>query len=79
LESGHATITNCNISRNVLTGISAISPENAVLVLQGSDLVSNGTFQLEMPAIGTAAYRKSVVVDNNLASNGAGNPRSGLF
>ncbi len=78
LEQGHASIVDCNISQNSLTGISAISPENAVLTLEGSDLVANGTFQLEMPAIGTASHRNSVTTNNNLASAGIPRLRSGL-
>jgi len=79
LEQGHASITDCNISRNTLTGISAISPDNAVLTLQESDLFSNGTFQLEMPAFGSAAFRNSVTTNNTLASSGDGRSRSLLF
>lgn len=78
LEQGHASIVDCNVSSNSLTGISAISPENAVLTLQESDLVSNGTFQLEMPAIGTPAHRNSVTSNNNLAADGLIRTRSGL-
>lgn len=78
LEQGRASILDCNISRNTLTGISAISASNALLSLQESDLVSNGTFQLEMPDVGTTAYRNSVTLNNNLASSGRGRSRSGF-
>ena len=78
LEQGHASIVDCNVSRNSLTGISAVSPENAVLNLEESDLVSNGTYQLEMPAVGTVAHRNSNTSDNNLATTGLARSRSGL-
>mmetsp|Transcript_64234 Transcript_64234/g.73956 ORF Transcript_64234/g.73956 Transcript_64234/m.73956 type:complete len:569 (+) Transcript_64234:210-1916(+) len=78
LEQGHASIIDCNISKNSLTGISAISPENALLSLLDSELVSNGTLQLEMPAIGTVAHRNSVTLNNIFASTGMGRSRSGL-
>ncbi len=79
LEQGNATIIDCNISSNTLTGISAISPDNSILNLQESDLISNGTFQLEMPAIGSTAHRNSVTANNTLASSGIGRSRSVLL
>jgi hypothetical protein len=79
LEQGHASIIDCNVSRNTLTGISAISRDNALLSLKESDLVSNGTFQLEMPDVGSATHRNSVTVNNNLASSGRGRYRSALL
>jgi hypothetical protein len=79
LEQGYASIIDCNISRNTLTGISAISRDNALLSLQESDLVSNGTFQLEMPDVGSATHRNSVTINNNLASSGRGRSRSVLL
>jgi len=79
LEQGNISILDCNISRNTLTGISAISPDKSLLNLQGSDLVSNGTFQLEMPDVGSAAYMNSVTKNNNLASDGTGRYRSVFF
>ena len=78
MEQGHASIIDCNVSRNVLTGISVISPDNGLLCLQESDLVSNGTIQLEMPSMGTMSHRNSVTVNNNLAFSGMGRSRSGL-
>jgi hypothetical protein len=78
LEQGHASIIDCNVSHNSLTGISAVSPENAVLTLQDSDLMSNGTYQLEMPAVGTIAHRNSNTSNNNLATTGLARSRSGL-
>jgi len=79
LEQGHASIIDCNVSRNSLTGVSAISRDNSLLNLQDSDLVSNGTFQLEMPDLRSAAYMNSVTVNNNFASDGTGRYRSEFF
>jgi hypothetical protein len=78
LEQGRADIKNCNVSKNSLTGISAVSPDNAFLNLSMSDLVANGTYQLEMPAVGTVAHRESVTQNNNLATVGRARSRSGL-
>jgi len=92
LEQGHARIVDCNISHNSLTGISAVSPTHAILHLQDSDLMANGTYQLEMPPLGTTARRRSVTQNVNLqvapAQGGNGSStslwssssmRSGLF
>eukprot|EP00533_Pseudo-nitzschia_delicatissima_P014439 CAMPEP_0197277028 /NCGR_PEP_ID=MMETSP1432-20130617/16398_1 /TAXON_ID=44447 /ORGANISM="Pseudo-nitzschia delicatissima, Strain UNC1205" /LENGTH=521 /DNA_ID=CAMNT_0042743173 /DNA_START=235 /DNA_END=1800 /DNA_ORIENTATION=+ len=79
LEQGDASIIDCNISRNTLTGVSAISPDNAILNLQESELISNGTFQLEMPAFGSAAHRNSVTTNNTMESSGIGRSRSMLM
>ncbi len=78
LEQGHALIRDCNISRNSLTGVSAISPDNAFLSLESSDLVANGTFQLEMPNLGSMSRRQSITRDNHLAVVGLARSRSGL-
>jgi hypothetical protein len=78
LEQGHASILDCNVSQNALTGISAVNPENAVLTLQETDLMSNGTYQLEVPAAGTIAHRNSNISNNNLATTGVARSRSGL-
>ena len=78
LEQGNARIYDCNISNNSLTGISAVSPENAILNLEETDLVQNGTFQLEMPSPGTIARRESSTQNNRLASFGLTRSRSGL-
>jgi Right handed beta helix region len=79
LEQGNARIIDCNISHNSLTGISAVSPDNAILNLEESDLVSNGTFQLEMPSPGTVARRESVTQNNRMESIGLARSRSGLI
>jgi len=78
LEQGQATIQDCNISSNTLTGISAVSPSNAILELRHSDLMGNGTHQLEMPSRDTVAYRESVLEQNTLSIVGRGRVRSGL-
>jgi Right handed beta helix region len=78
LEQGHASILDCNISQNSLTGISAVSPDNAILNLQESELVSNGSFQLEMPSIGSVAYARSTTNNNTFAGTGLPRTRSGL-
>mmetsp|Transcript_27466 Transcript_27466/g.75075 ORF Transcript_27466/g.75075 Transcript_27466/m.75075 type:complete len:616 (-) Transcript_27466:252-2099(-) len=78
VEQGQATITDCNISGNTLTGISVVSPDNALINLRESDLVSNGTFQLELPGVGTVSHGNSVSANNNLASSGIGRIRSGF-
>jgi hypothetical protein len=79
LEQGHATIVNCNISNNTLTGISSVHAENAILTLEQSDLVNNGTFQLEMPPLQSLARRRSVVRENYMASVGNRPLRSNLL
>ncbi len=78
LEQGHANIVDCNISLNCLTGISAVSPDNAILNLEQSELVSNGSFQLEMPAVGTPAHSRSNTINNIMSAIGLPRSRSGL-
>jgi len=78
IEQGNALVRDCNISRNSLTGISAISIENAILNLRESALVGNGTTQLEMPPNGTTARRLSSTVNNLILHSGIITTRSGL-
>lgn len=78
LEQGNALVRDCNISRNSLTGISAISVENAILHVRESDLVANGTTQLEMPPSGSIAHRLSTNVNNLILPVGTIRPRSGI-
>ena len=78
LEQGRAVIRDCNVSQNSLTGISAVSQENAVLELSESDLVANGAQQLEMPPNGSLSRRRSLTRDNNMAATGYFRSRSGL-
>lgn len=80
LEQGLAKIANSNISQNSLTGISAVSPSNAILHLEDSELVSNGAFQLEMPNIGTRARRQSSTRNVTLMNVGLlSRSRSGFY
>ena len=79
LEQGAAHIRDCNVSQNSLTGISVVHPDNAILKLEHSDLISNGTYQLELPARGTRARRESETENaNTLATRGFARSRSGL-
>jgi len=61
-----------------LTGVSAVSPENAVLIVKDSDLVANATDQLEMPPDGSSSRSKSSSVNNRIESRGRMQVRSGL-
>ncbi|CAJ1930839.1 unnamed protein product [Cylindrotheca closterium] len=78
LEQGLAEINNSSISQNCLTGISAVSPSNAILHLSESELVSNGSTQLEMPDIGTLAQRNSSTRDVHLSNVDSPRLRSAL-
>lgn len=79
VEQGMAVLSDSNISHNALTGVSAISPENAILRISDSDLVGNGTLQLEMPADGTTTWRRSSFTNNNIDKSGSMRTRSGLY
>jgi len=70
LEQGLAKIIDCNISKNSLTGISAVSGEHATLNIEQSDLIANGSLQLEMPPIGTPSRNRSSSRDNTIAARG---------
>lgn len=72
IEQGTAMLSNCNISNNCLTGISAVSPTNAILTLSHSDVVANGTMQIELPEQGSQARRRSSLT----AVSVEGEPRS---
>jgi len=78
LEQGLAEITDSNISHNCLTGISAVNPVTSILHLSKSELVSNGTTQLDMPDIGTTAHRKSSTREVHSSNSGNPRPRSAL-
>jgi hypothetical protein len=78
LEQGFCRIVDCNISANTLTGISAVSPENAVLHLSGSHLVRNGSYQVEIPPLNTPARNRSVT-ENNITTGTLYRVRSGLL
>jgi hypothetical protein len=79
LEQGSARIDNCNISENTLTGISSVSPDNAILHLTDTSLVGNGTFQLELPSVGSNARDQSRLDNNQMSTQGSGRVRSGLL
>ena len=78
LEQGTASLRDCNVSHNALTGISAVSADNAVLDVRNTDLVSNETMQLEMPPPGSRSYRRSISRDNRIHQEGSARARSGL-
>jgi len=79
LEQGVATLRDCNVSNNSLTGISAVSSDNAALTVEETDLMSNGSIQLEMPPLGSASHRRSVSRNNSVSAGGRGRSRSGLL
>mmetsp|Transcript_47954 Transcript_47954/g.71031 ORF Transcript_47954/g.71031 Transcript_47954/m.71031 type:complete len:730 (+) Transcript_47954:99-2288(+) len=78
LEQGVTIVNDCNVSNNSLTGLSAISNSNATVRIHDSDLMSNGSLQLEMPPVGSASMRRSSSENNRISSDGAGRSRSGL-
>lgn len=79
LERGTADIIDSNISENILTGITAVSPSDAILHLKDSELVSNGLFQLELPGIGTEAERQSSTTNVTMLDYGNSRSRSGFY
>lgn len=78
LEQGIATLSHCNVSKNSLTGISGISPDKATLSITDSDIVGNGTQQIELPPTGSVSWRNSICRNNYTAQEGTGQIRSGL-
>jgi len=79
LEQGTTLVRNCNISENALTGISAISTENATIVVENTDLLANATVQLEMPPIDSKSGGRSMSRNNTISGEGSGRSRSGLI
>jgi len=79
LEQGLALIKHCNISRNTLTGISSVSLDNSILHLEDTQIMSNGTLQLELPPPGTVARRRSTFTNNHMANLGIAVSKSGLL
>jgi len=73
VEQGLAKISDCNISRNTLTGVSAISTEQARLHIEGSDVRANRSDQMELPSEDSG---RGVNRNNRISSNGQGRPRS---
>ena len=78
VEQGYARVLDSNVSNNSLTGISAISLDNAVLHIENSDLIGNGTLQLEMPPEGSRSFTKSITRSNVTRARGNPRLRSGL-
>jgi len=78
LEQGCAVVRNCNISQNSLTGISAVSQQNAILDMEATDLIANGAMQLEMPPTGSESHTRSSTQNNNMAETGSLRNRSGM-
>lgn len=76
IEQGTAILHDCNISNNCLTGISAVSATNAILTLTDSDVVANGTMQIELPEQGSQARRRSSLI--SVSVEGEPRSRSGL-
>jgi hypothetical protein len=66
LLSSKTVLQKRNVLQNSLTGISAVSQENAVLDLSDCDLVADGAQQLEMPPDGGLSHRQSLTRDNNM-------------
>jgi hypothetical protein len=79
LQEGFASIVDCNISQNSDTGISAVCPDGVFFNLEESELVSNGSDQLELPAVGTEVRVYSNISNNTLAPIGLPRSRSGLL
>mmetsp|Transcript_28796 Transcript_28796/g.61098 ORF Transcript_28796/g.61098 Transcript_28796/m.61098 type:complete len:339 (+) Transcript_28796:219-1235(+) len=73
VEQGLCKILDCNISRNTLTGISAISTEQARLHLEESDVMANRSDQVELPP---AESGRGVNRNNGISAGGRGRPRS---
>lgn len=73
VENGLAAIKDCNISGNTLTGISAISTDEARLHIEDSDVRANRSDQMELPSPTTG---RSINRNNTIASVGLGRPRT---
>ena len=73
VENGLATIRDCNISCNTLTGISAVSTDEARLHIENSDVWANRSDQMELPPPSSG---RSINRNNIISSEGSGRPRS---
>lgn len=73
VENGLATLRDCNISANTLTGISAISTDEARLHIEDSDVRANRSDQMELPSPSSG---RSINRNNTIATVGLGRPRS---
>ena len=78
LEQGKATLDDCLVAANTLTGISAVSYEKAFLTLKNSTVAQNGTHQMELPPLGTNARSQSFIDNNDLEASQL-QSRSGLW
>ena len=67
VENGLATLRDCNISGNTLTGISAISTDEARLHIEDSDIRANRSDQMELPSPRSG---RSINRNNTIASVG---------
>lgn len=77
VEQGIAKVRDCNISKNSLTGMSGIHQDKATLQIENSDIVSNGSVQLELPPQGSVSRGRSFSRGNNISAfPGTGRPRS---
>ena len=73
VENGLAKIRDCNISCNSLTGISAVSTDEARLHIEHSDVRANRSDQMELPPTSSG---RSINRNNIISSEGSGRPRS---
>ena len=78
LEQGKATLDDCLVAANTLTGISAVSYDKAFLTLTNSTVAQNGTHQMELPPLGTNARSQSFIDNNDLEAEQL-QSRSGLW
>jgi len=78
LEQGTATLDNCLVAANTLTGITAVSQDKAFLTLTQSTIAQNGTNQMELPPLGSAARSKCVIEENDIGATEL-RSRSGLW
>lgn len=77
VEQGTVRVLDCNISKNSLTGMSGISEDKATLQIENSDIVSNGSVQLELPPHGSASRERSFSRGNNISAfREMGQPRT---
>ena len=72
LEQGVMNLTDCNVSNNALTECSVGSRDKVFLTIADSDVVGNGTLQLEMPPNGTESRSRSVWRNNDTTTVGTG-------
>lgn len=49
IETGTAIVTNCNVSSNSASGITVISPDEAKLTMESSDVILNGISPVDFP------------------------------